>query len=174
VDATHKTCRSFLDIKKDAYLFSIVVRHPSAVKGVPVCFMVTSHEFSKVVKDWFDWIKACIAQLNVNLRTIMIDCSAIEMRAIRDSFGQSVDILLCHWHIKRAWEKRIKSDVRARISTFLFSLLDECGFFHCNGTPLILFTIDQGPQFYPRISSDEISCPLHAEYSHVQQHGGRI
>ncbi|KAL0091139.1 hypothetical protein F4703DRAFT_1970943, partial [Phycomyces blakesleeanus] len=38
----------------------------------------------------------------------MIDCSPIEQKAIWDTFGPSVQILLCHWHIKRAWESHVK------------------------------------------------------------------
>jgi hypothetical protein len=47
----------------------------------------------------------------------MIDCSKAEIGAIREAFGQNVSVLLCHWHIKRAWEKKIKSDIKVNQST---------------------------------------------------------
>lgn len=48
----------------------------------------------------------------------MIDCSATEIRAIKEVFGENdIDILLCHWHIKRAWETHIKKDVKISNST---------------------------------------------------------
>ncbi|CEP08726.1 hypothetical protein, partial, partial [Parasitella parasitica] len=46
----------------------------------------------------------------------MIDCSPTEIAAIKEVFP-SVDILLCHWHIKRAWEAHIRKDVIVRNST---------------------------------------------------------
>lgn len=41
----------------------------------------------------------------------MIDCSVTEISAIKEVFPNNVNILLCHWHIKRAWESHIKKDV---------------------------------------------------------------
>ena len=49
--------------------------------------------------------------LNLNVKRIMVDCSPTEIRAIKDAFVDEVEILLCHWHIKRAWETHIKRDV---------------------------------------------------------------
>ncbi|KAI9358373.1 hypothetical protein BD770DRAFT_387174 [Pilaira anomala] len=43
--------------------------------------------------------------------SIIIDCSATEIAAIREAFGADVDVLLCHRHIKRGWEAHIKRDV---------------------------------------------------------------
>ncbi|KAG2229138.1 hypothetical protein INT48_008090 [Thamnidium elegans] len=39
----------------------------------------------------------------------MIDCSPTEISAIKQVFRDEVHILLYHWHIKRAWEKHIKT-----------------------------------------------------------------
>ncbi|CEI92910.1 hypothetical protein RMCBS344292_07157 [Rhizopus microsporus] len=41
----------------------------------------------------------------------MIDCSSAKTVAIRGVFEGSVQILLCHWHIKRAWETHIKRGI---------------------------------------------------------------
>ncbi len=40
----------------------------------------------------------------------MVDCSPTEIAAIKEVFA-NVDILLCHWHMKCAWETHIKRDV---------------------------------------------------------------
>ncbi|KAG1052337.1 hypothetical protein G6F43_005510 [Rhizopus delemar] len=40
----------------------------------------------------------------------MIDCRLTEIGAIRSIFGDAVQVLICHWHIKRAWESHIKKD----------------------------------------------------------------
>ncbi|OAD70582.1 hypothetical protein PHYBLDRAFT_171328 [Phycomyces blakesleeanus NRRL 1555(-)] len=47
----------------------------------------------------------------------MIDCSPIEISAIKEVFGNSVNILLYHWHIKRAWEVNIKKHIKVQNST---------------------------------------------------------
>ncbi|KAG2215688.1 hypothetical protein INT45_008276 [Circinella minor] len=39
----------------------------------------------------------------------MIDCSVTEMDAILSTFGTQVQVLVCHWHIRRAWEKKLNN-----------------------------------------------------------------
>ncbi|CEI91141.1 hypothetical protein RMCBS344292_05441 [Rhizopus microsporus] len=64
--------------------------------------------------QWLTWIKT---NLSLSVKQIMIDCSSAETAAIRDVFEGSVQILLCHWHIKRAWETHVKRDVKISKST---------------------------------------------------------
>jgi hypothetical protein len=47
----------------------------------------------------------------------MIDCSKTEIAAIRQVFGQEVFVLLCHWNIRRGWEKNIKIQIKVNAST---------------------------------------------------------
>ncbi|SAL95413.1 hypothetical protein [Absidia glauca] len=108
IDSTHKTCKSFID-GSDCYLFSIVVVNPVTRRGVPVCFFVTNMEAIPVLKEWLLWVAA---NNNLSVKRVMIDCSAAETAAIKEVFGSTVDILLCHWHIKRAWETHLKRDVK--------------------------------------------------------------
>ncbi|KAL9540247.1 hypothetical protein MBANPS3_009795 [Mucor bainieri] len=43
----------------------------------------------------------------------MINCSATEVAAIKKVFeNDDVSILLCHWHIKRAWEVNLKKHIK--------------------------------------------------------------
>jgi hypothetical protein len=49
----------------------------------------------------------------------MIDCSPAEIAAIKEVFP-TTNILLCHWHIKRAWKTHIKKDVGKK--NFFFQL----------------------------------------------------
>ncbi|KAI7846778.1 hypothetical protein BDC45DRAFT_580932, partial [Circinella umbellata] len=42
---------------------------------------------------------------------MMIDNSDTEILVIRKALGDSCQILLCHWHILRAWKKQIASKV---------------------------------------------------------------
>ncbi|CAO3591984.1 unnamed protein product [Absidia cylindrospora] len=99
--------------EKYCYLYTIVVRSPVTNKGVPVCFMLTSNEYTTTIGSWLKWIRTTI---NTNVQRIMIDCSSAEISAIKSAFpgddGQVVSILLCHWHIKRAWEHNLKQYVK--------------------------------------------------------------
>ncbi|OAD75522.1 hypothetical protein PHYBLDRAFT_143775 [Phycomyces blakesleeanus NRRL 1555(-)] len=104
LDSIHKTCKSFLD-NKDCYLMSVAVYNPVTNKGVPVAFFVISIECSYIIARWLNWLKDTNS---LKVKQIMIDCSSIEQKAIRDTFGPSVQILLCHWHIKCAWESHVK------------------------------------------------------------------
>lgn len=49
---------------------------------------------------------------------MMIDCSPTEQMAIRQVFGNSVQILLCHWHIRKAWDDHIRKVMTALNSYF--------------------------------------------------------
>lgn len=61
-----------------------------------------------VLVKWMNWVKQAAP---INVKRIMIDCSATEIEAIDQVFGGSVSTLLCHWHIRRAWEKHLRTDV---------------------------------------------------------------
>ena len=76
--------------------------------------MITNSETSETVSKWLNWLKQ---EVGFTPRTIMIDCSPIEINAIWTVFQESVRIFLCHWHIKRAWDKKIKKSIKASTST---------------------------------------------------------
>ncbi|SAM02423.1 hypothetical protein [Absidia glauca] len=97
LDSTHKT----------------LVVNPSTRRGVPVCFFITNAEVTTVLTEWLIWLKQC----SLNVKRIMIDCSAMEMGAIRNAFGGECAILLCHWHIKRAWDTNLKKLIRVPHAT---------------------------------------------------------
>ena len=78
-------------------------------QGVPVCFFVTDAERTPIISQWLNWVVGTVA--NHKVRRIMIDCSPTEIAAIKSTFGNGVDILLCHWHIRHAWEMRMKKEV---------------------------------------------------------------
>lgn len=94
-------------LNPNCYLYTIVVRNKITNKGVPVCFLITNREVTPILAKWLNWIKK---NTNVNPQRIVIDCSTTEIEALRQAFSGQVDILLCHWHIKRAWEKHLKTD----------------------------------------------------------------
>lgn len=115
LDSTHKTCISFNNPNDSCFLFTIIIKNPATNKGVPVCFFLTDAERQSVLVQWLRWLIDVAGPLPVE--KIMIDCSQTEISAIREVFGESLNVLLCHWHIKRAWEKHLKTDVKIRNST---------------------------------------------------------
>ncbi|KAG1040313.1 hypothetical protein G6F43_012307 [Rhizopus delemar] len=114
IDSTHKTCKSLNNPAENSYLFTIVVRSPITNKGVPVCFFITDREVLSTLEQWLTWLKSTFT---LKIKKIMIDCSPTEIGAIRSVFGDVVQVLLCHWHIKRAWETHIKKDIKVDKAT---------------------------------------------------------
>ncbi|KAG2215070.1 hypothetical protein INT45_014325 [Circinella minor] len=82
-------------------------------KGCPVAFFITNSESSFTISCWLSWLKF---ECGFYPKRIMIDCSVTEMDAILSMFGTKVQVLVCHWHIRRAWEKKVK-EIKSSIST---------------------------------------------------------
>lgn len=115
IDSTHKTCTSFNNSNDSCYLFTIVVKSPVTNKGVPVVFFITDAERQPILVQWLRWL-VDVSGSSLPVTRIMVDCSATEIAAISEVFVD-VRISLCHWHIRRAWEKKLKSYVKVSSST---------------------------------------------------------
>ncbi|KAI7850287.1 hypothetical protein BDC45DRAFT_572934 [Circinella umbellata] len=48
------------------------------------------------------------------LYSLVVRCQESEIAGIRLAYGESVQVLICHWHIKRAWRKNIAKKVCVR------------------------------------------------------------
>ncbi|OAD65514.1 hypothetical protein PHYBLDRAFT_153416 [Phycomyces blakesleeanus NRRL 1555(-)] len=98
IDSTHKTSKSFNTVAgkgpEDCFLFTIVVQNPITNKESLVCFFIADYEYTSTLSEY-----------------------PIEIGAIEEVFGNSVNILLCHWHIKRAWEVNVKKHIKVQNST---------------------------------------------------------
>ena len=82
--------------------------------GVLTAWLITSSDAAKHLSLWMktviqavraqeqEWQPACV---------IIDDCDA-EAKALRDAFEQNIQIVLCIWHVKRAWLKNILKKVR--------------------------------------------------------------
>lgn len=117
IDSTHKTCISFNNPNDSCYLFTVVIKSPITNKGVPVAFFITDSEVQPVIAQWLKWMLD-ISGGSLPVTRIMVDCSRAEISAIKEVFGdRDVSVSLCHWHIRRAWEKKIKSYVKVPGST---------------------------------------------------------
>ncbi|CEI88591.1 hypothetical protein RMCBS344292_02974 [Rhizopus microsporus] len=64
--------------------------------------------------QWLTWVKT---NFSLNVKRIMIDCSSAETAEIRDVFEDSVQILLCHWHIWHASDSKLKAVVKVPKNT---------------------------------------------------------
>ncbi|KAI9270502.1 hypothetical protein BDA99DRAFT_569841 [Phascolomyces articulosus] len=59
---------------------------------------------------WLKWLKE---KIHFQPRCIMIDNSDTEMTGIRAAYGIDIQVLICHWHIKRVWHKNVAKKVYA-------------------------------------------------------------
>ncbi|OAD75670.1 hypothetical protein PHYBLDRAFT_64576 [Phycomyces blakesleeanus NRRL 1555(-)] len=123
IDSTHKTSKSFNTVagkgSEDCFLFTIVMQNPITNKGLSVCFFITDHEYTSTLNQWLTWVKNTFT---LKVKRIMIDCSPIEIGAIEEVFGNSINILLCYWHIKRAWEVNLKKHIKVQNSTHVSNI----------------------------------------------------
>lgn len=106
LDSTHGTCVGY--DRERCFLYTLVARSDTTGKGAPFCWMITNSEAHQPVEHWLKWLHE-----NHGFRPVkmMIDNSDTEILAIRKALGDSCQILLCHWHILRAWKKQIASKV---------------------------------------------------------------
>lgn len=84
-----------------------MIRNNTTHKGVPAGFFITSIETTNIIAEWLYWVKS---NNIINVKRIMIDCAPAEIAAIKQVMP-SVQVLLCHWHIIRAWDAHILADV---------------------------------------------------------------
>lgn len=95
---------------KEVHLFSIVVRSSITNRGAPVCFLIMDKDIIPTLEQWLFWLKQTF-QLNV--KKVMIDHCPNQVDIIHKVFNEVV-IELCHWDMKRAWEKHINTNVRKK------------------------------------------------------------
>ncbi|CEP15851.1 hypothetical protein [Parasitella parasitica] len=83
-------------------------------KGKPLACMVTNSEAQHPIRFWLEWLKDQFGYSPSMV--IMIDNSDTEIVAINlvynrndevDVFNTNVKIMLCHWHIMKAWKAKI-------------------------------------------------------------------
>ncbi|KAG2223095.1 hypothetical protein INT45_008943 [Circinella minor] len=124
LDSTHKTCVSFLSHRGDCYLFSLVTRSYVTYKSCPVAFFITNSESSFTISRWLSCLKF---ECGFYPKRIMIHCSVTEMDAILSTFGTEVQVLVCHWHIRREWKKKLKkSKARLALQILKFYVKKAC------------------------------------------------
>jgi hypothetical protein len=111
--------------KKWCYLYTLVARCRVTGKGKPLVWMITNSGSQFPVRHWLQWLKDVHGY---QPSKIMIDNSDTEIKAINMTynvpstasdreeyivFNTNVKILICHWHILKAWKKAILTKVTA-------------------------------------------------------------
>lgn len=102
MDSTHGTCVD--GDGRRCFLYTLVVRSLVTGKGCPVAWMVTNSETHYPIVSWLGWVRDTV---EFSPSQVMIDNSDTEIKALRDVFGSDTTVLICHWHIIRAWKKNI-------------------------------------------------------------------
>jgi hypothetical protein len=111
--------------KQWCYLYTLVARCRVTGKGKSLVWMITNSESQYPVTCWLQWLKHVHGY---QPSKVMIDNSDAEIAAVNmaynvpsiasDSqqsivFNNNVKILICHWHLLKAWKKAILTKVTA-------------------------------------------------------------
>ena len=81
-------------------------------------FLLRTLNLHLLFSRWLSWLKF---ECGFYPKRIMIDCSVTEMDAILSTFGTEVQVLVCHWHIRRAWEKKLNRYVTNLNNFYLYT-----------------------------------------------------
>ncbi|SAM09809.1 hypothetical protein [Absidia glauca] len=150
IDSTHKMCFSFVD-QASCYFYTNVVVNPVTRRGVPVCFFKTNKEVIPVLTQWLNWIKNntndSVKRFMIDCSATEIAGPPIPIlrntqahpgrekqyahslgldtdpAAIRQVFGSDANVLLCHWHVKLAWDDKLSTTVKVPNATDATKLL---------------------------------------------------
>ena len=57
---------------------------------------------------WLHWLKQ---EVSFRPSTVMIDDGDAEINALRALFSLGTQVLICQWHVARAWQRNIRNKV---------------------------------------------------------------
>ena len=144
LDSTHSTNR---------YKFKLInlVVQDEFNRGYVVGHLISNKEDEKSLFYFFDAIKhKCNADFKVN--ALMTDDDNAEWSAFKKVFGENVNHLLCHWHIKRSWRRKLNNlhrndpELQAELFKNSVVLMEEPNLNHFN------FMVDVFKKKYKNIS----------------------
>lgn len=98
MDATHH-----MGPDANALLYTIIVRHHLADRGIPVAYLLTNDQSAYPVTEWL----TKIAALGASPKIITIDCDLGEVKAIQAVWDDNCRIQYCIWHVQRAWRSQL-------------------------------------------------------------------
>ena len=102
LDATHDVCGDY----HNGVLYTMVIRHPVAARGVPVAYLFTNDQSSAPLLGWFRFL----VSLGVYPQRITIDRDLAEDNAISQTWPNCT-IQYCLWHVSRAWVSHVQSKI---------------------------------------------------------------
>ncbi|CAD6950424.1 unnamed protein product, partial [Tilletia laevis] len=110
LDSTHNTGYGMTRDEK-VFLTTIIVRSQDTGSGFPAAFLLTPSETQLPLAYFLSWVTKLVPAP----KDVMVDCSVTEQAAIKITFSSSAQpprILLCQWHVVRAWEDNIKNKIK--------------------------------------------------------------
>lgn len=108
LDSTHNICQDFNQpyMLGWTYLYTIMVRDDVTGMGTPGAYMLTNCLDEEPLIEFLKFIKSH----SLAPTQFMIDCSYVEMNAIKEVFPNSL-ITICKWHILRNVKLKIRSKI---------------------------------------------------------------
>ncbi|KAE8181708.1 hypothetical protein CF336_g8822, partial [Tilletia laevis] len=130
LDSTHNTGFGMIKSQK-IFLSTIIVRSLATGTGFPAALLITPSETQIPLTHFLVWLGNQVPPPS----DIVVDCSTTEQAAINRAFNHLPTpprILLCQWHVLRAWEDNIKDKIRVLseyilvITPFSFLVSSSC------------------------------------------------
>lgn len=90
------------------YLLSLII-HDASRKGVPVAYFISNCRTEEIIRYFFYSVKERCPNLSVH--GVMTDADFSGWEAFLAVFGYVSVHVVCQWHIKRTWKKKVDSMV---------------------------------------------------------------
>jgi hypothetical protein len=105
LDATYGICA-----QSSVIMYSIVIRDDDIDRGFPGAYMFTNDQTIGSITQWLQFLKE--RSFIVDPQQITIDCSHIELTAIRTIFPGCA-IQYCLFHVSQAWGRQLALKVKS-------------------------------------------------------------
>ncbi|MCO5564520.1 hypothetical protein L7F22_018181 [Adiantum nelumboides] len=94
------------------YLYTILV-FDAFRNGVPIAWTITSSACRSNITTWLAALRNRVLNLNKGWEpnAFMVDDAEADIQALREVFGIGIPVLLCIWHVRRAWLKNLVKKV---------------------------------------------------------------
>ncbi|MCO5594264.1 hypothetical protein L7F22_048291 [Adiantum nelumboides] len=120
IDLTSYPCTCLLC--QQFYLYTILV-FDAFRNGVPIAWAITSSACQSNITTWLAALRNRVLNLHKGWEpnAFMVDDAEADIQALREVFGIGIPILLCIWHVQRAWLKNLVkkvADATLRVDMF--------------------------------------------------------
>lgn len=148
-DATHNMT------KYDFQLFTLMVKDHRG-KGYPVSHLITRNLDSKILAAYLKELQRRNPTLKIQFA--MSDDDKATRKAFKAAFGDDVHVLLCYWHLRRAWRSNLFHITDPDVRENVIQLLEET---------LITRKVDEFNQLMEQLMQILIKFPKFISYLHT-------